>query len=61
MVVFDPVKFMGFVAGSSLLGAILLLGSPARSQEMTSQYSKVETAPCMTRIVDAEGQHLKQL
>lgn len=61
MVVFDPVKFMGFVAGSSLLGAVLLLGTPAKSQDITSQYSKVDEGSCMTLLVDEESGFSQQV
>ncbi|WP_319531519.1 hypothetical protein [uncultured Cohaesibacter sp.] len=61
MVVFDPVKFMGFVAGSSLLGAVLLLGSPAKSQEVSVEYTKIDAASCMTLVLNEEEGYSEQV
>ena len=65
MVVFDPVKFMGFVVGSSLLGAVLLLGLPAKSQEISQnvsvEYTKIDAASCMTLVLNEEEGYSEQV
>lgn len=54
MVAFDPVKFMGFVAGTSLAASLVLLTGPAGSAEISHAYSKLDEASCMTLVVNEE-------
>ena len=54
MVAFDPVKFMGFVAGTSFVASLFLLTGPAGSTEMSNAYSKLDEASCMTLVANEQ-------
>ena len=61
MVSFDPVKFMGFVAGASVFASLLLLSDLAWSKEAASRYSKLDESSCMTLIVEEEQGYSQQV
>ena len=61
MTAFDPVKFMGFVAGTSLLASLVLLAGPAESGEITHQYTKLDQGSCMTLTLNEDEGYSQQV
>ncbi|PLW76301.1 hypothetical protein [Cohaesibacter celericrescens] len=61
MIILNPVKFMGFVAGTSLFASYCLLSNPAHSAEISYQYSKLDEGSCMSLIVNEEEGYSEQV